>query len=161
MKEIPLSRGKTAIIDDADYELIANSGIKWSVFESCGCFYASGYKSGNRVLMHRLILGIMKDSSQLVDHKNGNGFDNRRANLRLAKPIENSRNRKKSSHSQWPYKGIQFDPRPRARNNPWRAQIYINGKRKHLGHFSNPEDAACAYDQAATELFGEFANTNF
>ncbi len=106
--------------------------------------------------MHREI--IKAPDNLFVDHINLNGLDNRKANLRLATKIQNSRNtpkmkRKTSSK----YKGVSYQKRDRI----WRAKIKINRRDKHLGSFRDEIDAAEAYDKAAHKYFGEFARPNF
>ena len=105
--------------------------------------------------MHRLILGC--GPGEEVDHRNGNGLDNRRGNLRPATHALNQANvrrvRAKSG-----FKGVSRWVRPSPR--PWRAHITVKGRMKFLGAFATPEEAARAYDAAARELFGEFACTN-
>jgi hypothetical protein len=96
----------------------------------------------------------------IVDHINGNGLDNRKENLRVVTVVENARNSRgkvRSRKSQ--YKGVSFCI---GRKSPWRATIEAGGHgQKHLGYFSTEEEAARAYDQAAAEVFGEFAFLNF
>lgn len=89
MKEIKLTKGKTAIIDDEDYESI--NSHHWYAKNSKGFFYAARTtgKRPNRhcIGMHNQILGIKG-----VDHKNGKGLDNRRENLRPANQLEQRMN---------------------------------------------------------------------
>lgn len=156
--KIPLTKGKFAIIDPDDYELV--SKYKWHAWYSGGNWYArANYwtkKDGKlkciSLLMHRLILNPPSD--MLVDHINGNGLDNRRSNLRCATHAENMRNR----HRSWgtsKYKGVRRD------RNKWRASIRKDKKDYFLGYFSKQISAALAYDKVAIEMFGEFARTNF
>ena len=106
--------------------------------------------------LHQLILPVSEGKE--VDHKNGNGLDNRKDNLREATPTQNSQNSKKQnnkSHSQ--YKGV-FWAKDR---NKWRAGISFNEKYTILGTFTDEIEAAKAYDKKAKELHGEFARLNF
>ncbi len=152
-KMIPLSRGLMVIVDDKDYSWL--SQWKWSaVF--CGAdrrrCYAQRVEQGKTIRMHRLVLGLTDPKIQ-CDHKNGNGLDNRRENLRAATGQQNSRNQ----HKPGQYKGTSLDKR----DGRWSAYIRSGGKRISLGRFSNQEDAARAYDEAAFEHYGEFACLNF
>jgi len=109
-----------------------------------------------RVTLHRLLVG--NNSSDYVDHINGNVRDNRKSNLRVCSKQQNTFNRRKSSvkfSSQ--FKGVHF----RDEQNKWRASIRYNGKLYHLGQFKSERDAAMAYDKKAKEFFGEFAYINF
>jgi hypothetical protein len=91
-----------------------------------------------------------------VDHANGDGLDNRRANLRPASQLLNARNLRKRQGTSSRFKGVCRLPDGR-----WQANIRINGHSRHLGWFVDEEAAAGAYDNAARELFGEFAAVNF
>lgn len=168
MKTIPLTRGQFATVDDEDFEFL--NQWKWHALpkdRSATGFYAhrfaytpSGRKS---VLMHRIILGIA-DTKTKGDHRDGDGLNNRKENLRIASSMENSRNqRKQVRKTSSIYKGVVFFKD--GRQKPWRAfvQRSINGKKKqhYLGVFASEIDAAKAYDAKAKELFGEFANLNF
>ncbi|HEY8663131.1 MAG TPA: AP2 domain-containing protein [Propionibacteriaceae bacterium] len=154
-REIPLSRGLVALIDDADYDTVVSVG-KWSAKESRGRFYGRrriptprGEKQRS-ILMHTFITGW-----GFVDHINGDGLDNRRENLRPATVATNLMNRGVQSNNTSGFKGVT------RRDSKWRAQISTKDNYFHLGIFATPEDAARAYDAAAAELFGEFAWPNF
>lgn len=157
--QISISRGMVALIDEQDAQLVG--GYKWFA-RPCPCrtglFYAvahSSTKGGAKrqtIYMHRLI--IAAEPSQLVDHINCDGLDNRRSNLRLATHADNSRNRRyvKSSTG---YRGV-------IRNGDrFRAALGINGKMYYFGSYGDPISAAKAYDMAASAHFGEFAKLNF
>ena len=101
--------------------------------------------------MHRVITGY-----PLVDHINGDGLDNRRANLRAATATQNNQNRRPSL-SRSGFKGVTKS----SKSNGWYARIRVNGKLIHLGCYPDPTSAARAYDAAALEHFGEFAWPNF
>jgi hypothetical protein len=111
--------------------------------------------------MHRVIMEA--GPSEVVDHINGDGLDNRRINLRKCTNAENQRNihaRRSSSG----YKGVTKIQRSYNLKRPWAAAISVGGargKRIHLGYFADPADAARAYDRAAQKHFGAFANLNF
>lgn len=94
----------------------------------------------------------------LIDHINGDGRDNREANLRRASFSQNSQNRRKINRlcgSQ--YKGVWLDKKTRK----WRVQICFGGRKKHLGYYSDEAEAARAYDAAALRYHGRFAKVNF
>lgn len=155
-KEIALSKGKVAIVDDADYEYL--SQWKWYA-KNCGTvWYAMrGQRVGKRtkqLSMHRILLDPADDI--MVDHVNLDGLDNRRENLRTCTKAENMRNDGIRVNSKSGFKGVHWDKN----RQRWVAYITTDGKRKHLGRFDNIEQAVRAYDVAARELHGEFARLN-
>ena len=154
MKEIELSQGKVALLDDEDYEWL--NQWKWYAV-SCGwSFYAARSRRHNSppTRMHRLILGAQ--SGQLVDHRDGDGLNNQRANLRFATHRQNSTHRIRGPRNRSGYRGVSWDKS----SNKWRASIRLDGRVVHLGMFTDPVEAAHAYDAAAIAHHGEFATTN-
>lgn len=145
---IKLTMGVEAMIDIEDSLII--SGRNWFAVKSRGQFYAHCRMGTFQVSMHRLILGF---PDGLADHKNGNGLDNRRSNIRIASSAQNARNqRKRAGVSK--YKGVAYG------DNAWIAGIYVDNRRMHLGCFQNERDAAEAYNTAAKKYYGEFARLN-
>lgn len=159
MREIPLSQGKTALVDDCNFEAL--SKIKWHAKQHGKTFYAEAWQvneSGERkrVLMHRLILGV-KDVKILVDHADNNGLNNQGENIRVATRSQNAMNRSATAKSKSGIKGVSW-----SRNkNKWAAYITGGGKSRFIGYFDCKVDAGKAYDIKAKEYFGEFAWTNF
>lgn len=161
MKHIPLTQGKVAIVDDADYEWL--NQWKWcAVKKKSGIFYASRGQGKATIAMHRQILNIPEGAQ--ADHRNHDGLDNRKCNLRLCTPAENQWNQKPRKGIS-KYKGVCLlrgkTHKGKQYKDKWRAYIKKNQKTRWLGCFQNEIDAAEAYDKAAKELFGEFAYTNF
>lgn len=159
MKEITLTQGQIALVDDEDFDAV--SRLKWSA-RFCKCthsFYATRTdrsKGSRTVLMHRFILNAA-GADLFVDHINHDTLDNRRENLRLCSRAENCRNARKRSDGISRFKGVSWD----AETGKWRARIDFNGKTINIGRFHEETDAAAAYDRKALELHGEFALTNF
>lgn len=157
MTRIALTGGMTCIVDDQDAELV--SRWKWQARQSRNTWYAtrSGWSEGKKVsvMMHCLILGV--GPRVIVDHRNGDGLDNRRENLRIATNQENCFNRRPLPGTSSRFKGVDFYKR----NGKWRARIKRDGRLRHVGNFDSEEDAARRYDQEARILFGDFARTNF
>lgn len=103
--------------------------------------------------MHRLILNA--PDHVRVDHRNGDGLDNRRDNLRYATTSQNCGNQRVGRNNTSGYKGVT--PRP---SGKWRARIMYQRQCQHLGEYETKEDAARAYNEAALRLFGPFARLN-
>lgn len=154
MKEIQLTRGMVAMVDDEDFERI--NAIKWTLQKGGNTFYAVNSRNNN-TLMHRVILKAKK--GEVTDHINHNGLDNRKINLRLCTHSENLRHRKKHKNNDSGYKGVYADKKTKTPR--YRAQIRVNKKKICIGSFGDPVDAAKAYDKAAKKYHGEFALTNF
>ena len=149
MKEIVLTKGKVALVDDEDYEMLILLGGRWCVNDG----YAYNAKLGR---MHRMLLGAKP--GVMVDHRNGNKFDNRRQNLRLCTNSQNQANRQVSTGKS-KFKGVIWQRRSDS-NGFWKAQITVQKKVVYLGSYLTDLDAARAYNVAATEHFGEFAHLN-
>lgn len=161
MRELPLSgkkgAGKAVIVDCDDYALVAQ--WSWSLYDYHGVEYAQASVNGKcGVMMHRFLMGAPPADGLMVDHKNGNGLDNRRDNLRWATPQQNQWNSKAVRGSS-KYKGVSWAYRCPIR--PWVAQIRVGKKIVHLGQYATEEEAAAAYDGAARRLRGQYARVNF
>ena len=159
MKEIQLTQGKVALVDDEDYEYL--NQWKWYANEwKRGKLYAVrnvrknkqyiGYES-----MHRL-LSSNKDKKLVTDHINGNTLDNRKSNLRICTISENTKNRQIQKNNKSGFKGVRYNEKL----NKYRAEIYSNRKYYNLGYYIDPKDAAIAYNAAAIKYHGKFANLN-
>lgn len=156
--EVPLTKGKVAKIDRADMLIIG--GFRWQAYKAkTGTWYCcrSAYPDGKKhtVRMHRWIM--QPGSGLVVDHINGDGLDNRRANLRICTHQQNITNHVRPPRARSGLRGAsQFGGRGR-----WQARIRHNEKIIHLGAFDTAEEAARAYDRAAHSLRGKFATLNF
>lgn len=158
--EIQLTQGKVALIDDADAALV--SGNKWHLQVIRQRGYVKTYAARARrpedgpgvavILMHRVLTGARQ--GQYVDHKNGDGLDNRRENIRACTPQQNAANAQRQQGSSG-YRGVHKCC------NKWRARISWQDTMISIGRFTTALEAAHAYDQKAKELFGEFATLNF
>jgi len=159
MKEIPLTLGQVAVVDDTDFKWL--NQCKWSAYKHYNTFYARrSVWDGERHLnikMHREILGLKRGDGKLTDHIDRNGLNNQRSNLRICTPTENSRNRTNKKNTSSKYKGVSW----RAKSKMWYVQIDYNKQRRYLGSFADEIEAAKVYDAKAKKLFGEFAYLNF
>lgn len=155
MIKIQLSQGKIALIDDSDFNLVKDH--KWcatTVGKARSHTYALTRKSGKNTLMHRLIMS--PENGLVVDHKDGNGLNNQRSNLRICSVKENLVNSKLNCKNTSGFRGVGFH-RPTGK---FRAYISINDKTIHLGLFDTAREAARARDAKSVELHGPFAVLN-
>lgn len=157
LKEICLTRGDVALVDDEDYDRV--SQYKWHSNPHGRTTYAQRTdRSGDQrttELLHRFILRT--SAEDLVDHIDGDGLNNTRSNLRLATHSQNMKNRRKHRNNKSGYTGVHWNKT----NQRWRARIKAEGKSIHLGYFVDAEEAAQARDRAAAELHGDFMRETF
>jgi hypothetical protein len=154
MKEIPLTRGMIAMVDDEDYESLTVTS--WCI-SSKG--YAKRQTKGRTITMHRQIMKLINSPSSIcVDHKDGNPLNNCKENLRICTHSENQRNRAKKHKSKMssPYKGVSWDNT----NKKWMVMVNVSGKSTNLGRYANEIEAARVYNEFALKNYGEFAKIN-
>lgn len=154
MKEIQLTRGFITQVDDEDYEYL--NQFNWHILVKGNNIYATTTKKNSKDigtrLMHRWIMKNPK--GMFIDHKDGNGLNNQKNNLRVCTVGQNNMNRF-ITWGKSRYKG------PVKYKNRWAAFISLDNKNTYLGSFKEEIDAAKAYDKAAKIHHGEFANINF
>ncbi len=158
MKQILLTQGKVALVDDEDFEWL--NQYKWRVEIGARTSYAKrGVDDPSKarrttLAMHRLILGLT-DSKTQVDHIDHNGLNNQRNNLRVVTKQQNAFNMR-SFRGTSKHKGVSFY-KP---GGKWVARIVVNYIPIHLGYFEDEKEAARAYNKASLEHFGEYAYLN-
>lgn len=163
MKKIALTQGNFALVDDEDFERLNKFKWHYNKEKRANTGYARRHKSikkdGKRkqiiVSMHTFIMNTPEGFE--VDHKDSNGLNNQKSNLRVCKSAQNKKNYPPLKGSSSKYKGVRWHKA----SNRFVAEIFENGKQKHLGTFKNEIDAAKAYDEKAKEVHGEFAFLNF
>ena len=155
--KIPLTQGKFALIDAEDFDRVSN--LTWHLLDQKK---PTQYAITNMVIggkmttvrMHRFIMKALPGVE--YDHRDGDGLNNRKFNLRKCTSSENSMNSRPRHGSTSKYKGVCRNNQ----KNKWRSTIKVNGKYIHLGNFKDELAAALAYDAAALKYFGEFARPN-
>lgn len=157
--KIPLTKGRYALIDQEDAERV--SQYRWRVIQNK---YVAGRKIQPRkrgvhceeIRMHRLIVNAPKNMD--VDHKDQDGFNNRKSNIRICTTAQNVAYRRKLNPKKFSseYKGVFWNTYHKA----WQASIKCLGKKFYLGRYKTPTEAALSYNKKAKELFGEFALIN-
>ena len=150
MISIDVGRGAIAFIDADDFPHVGR--YTWRVRDDgyVQRTWMSQYTMRHE-LLHRFVMNA--GPGELVDHRNGDRWDCRKENLRVATLSQNAANRASLAGRTW--KGI-FQ-----HGETWKARIKVDQQSIYLGCFSTPEEAALAYDIAAKKLFGEFACVNF
>lgn len=156
-KLIPLTQHQVAAVSTSKYEFL----MQWNWFvipstKTKTCYAGRMQRLANGrnhlILMHRVVMGTTQD----VDHKNGDGLDNRDDNLRPCTDTQNAGNQRLAKNNTSGYKGVSWH-KP---TQKWIVHIYERGRQIHLGLFSGKLNAARAYNEAAEKLFGEFAQLN-
>lgn len=165
MREIILTKGKVALIDDADHEFLSqwnwcayvNRSGNW--YARCSLYLGGGRKNSKRktLHMHRLLLGLPDDPKIRTDHIDGNGLNNQRHNLRPATPTQNGANMRSRKNSASKYVGVSW----KKGLNKWQAEVKHGKERYYAGVFHNEEEAAKARDIVAKKIYGEYAHLNF
>lgn len=155
MKKIPLTQGQFALVSDRDYKEL--SKYKWYARRQRKTYYAKRhYKvvEGRpiHILMHTQIMGT--PSGMDIDHRDGNGLNNQRRNLRVTTRSQNMMNKGKPSNNTSGFKGVSLHKQ----KSKWQAEIVVNGKRIYLGIYSTPEIASKSYIKACKKYHGAFGN---
>lgn len=157
MKEIKLTKGFTAKVDDEDFDFL--NRFKWAASKCGKDHYAvtSYYHQSKKykIYMHRLIL-LAFDKIVIVDHQDRDTFNNQKSNLRMCSKMQNQWNNRLRDGASSKYRGVSFH----AQSRGYVAQIANKGENIYIGYYRNEIEAAKAYNDAAIRLRGEFANPN-
>ncbi len=157
MQLIPLTKGYFAMVDDADFKWL--SSVKWHSKVKRNTVYAERtfFENGKKVTlkMHRAIMSVT-DKDVFIDHRDGNGLNNSRDNLRVCTNSQNIMNAGSYAGSSSRFKGVYRIEK----TNKWLSNISVNGRLTHIGLFENEEDAARNWNKFAKEHRGEFAKLN-
>lgn len=145
---IPLGRNLVALVDAQDAEWL--SCYRWRAIRIRNTWYAVRDGGEKLLYMHRLILDA--PDGLVVDHRDGNGLNNTRANLRLVTVRENNINATKRRGCSSRYRGVDWCKGARA----WRARVWVDGREKLVGYFATEEEAARARENAARAAYGEY-----
>lgn len=141
---------ETIVDEDIYYDL-----IKYNWYRNNHGYVLGRSQDKKLVLLHRYIMKYNGDD--FIDHKNNNPLDNRKENLRILNPQQNSQNKVSQKNSTSKYIGVSWN----SRDKKWKTNIRIDGKLKYLGSFDDEIEAAKARDIATREHYGEFGNYNF
>ncbi len=157
-REVPLSQGKVALVDDEDFARV--SQYRWHAKAPRPASYRHSWYAfrnvgGRHLSLHAFIL--QPSAGLIVDHIDGNGLQNCRFNLRLASFSENGQNTRKFSGCSSPYKGVCWNNE----KQKFQVRLSVNGRVVHLGWFTDEIEGANHYDFAAAQCFGPFARLNF
>jgi hypothetical protein len=156
----------SVIVDEEDYRTLKLGFYKWYPIIGRTTTYAMSKKNRKTIYLHRLILGLENaPRSVFVDHRDHNGLNNSRTNLRVTDNRGNQRNSRKSLSAKTfsSYKGVSCKPYKKLKK--WLANITLpdvsrGGKKKYLGYYRTEVEAARAYNEAAKQLFGPMAFLN-
>lgn len=160
LKEIQLTQGKVALVDDADYGRL--NRFKWYAHKQPRTYYAArnirmSDSKRLKIFMHQVILGLQPGDPRQCDHRDGNGLNNIQSNLRICTSRQNNQSqRKKRKVGTSKYKGVCWH---RGRRK-WCSRIHVSGEQIFLGLFESEIGAARVYDAAAVKYHGAFALTN-
>jgi len=162
MKEIPLTQGQVALVDDEDFERV--NKYKWFASWDTGrrtytarrTKWVRERENGKRghISLHRFVMDVPKGKD--IDHRDFNPLNNQKSNLRICTRAQNCMNKLKWKGCSSRFKGVSWSKEVLK----WRAGINKDGKQHYLGYFNSEEEAALAYNTAALEMFGEFSLLN-
>jgi hypothetical protein len=147
---LPVGRDLVALADIDDAERLLQ--YRWRAIRIRRTWYAVRADSDALIYMHRLILNA--PDGMIVDHRDGNGLNNSRANLRVVTHRENNINAAKRAGCSSHHRGVDYHRSTRA----WRARVWCGGRETLVGFFATEEEAVAARERAAREVYGEYVS---
>ena len=158
MKKIKLTRGRFAIVDDDDYEMLKKHSWHCLEIHTEGKYYAGTTvritkQKQYSLKMHRYIMGLKRGDGKLIDHINNDGLDNRKKNLRIVSYSENNKNRSVGKNNTTGSKGIYLEKQ----TGKYKVQINNNGIRHYLGKYSTIDEAKQVRALKEKELYGKYS----
>ena len=160
VKEIKLTQGKVAFVDDEDFEKL--NKYKWCFHKQKKTGYAErcvriGKRVDNKVLVVRMHREIVKAPKGLeVDHKDRNGLNNQKSNLRIVTHSQNQMNKCLQRNNKSGYKGVSWDKKLQK----WLVRIVVMDKRVVLGYCDTAKEGVLIYNESVKRHYGEFARLN-
>lgn len=157
MKTINLTKGKVAQVSDEDYDRVAC--LSWHALQGKTTWYAvHGRRVGKKmqsIYLHKFILGI--GDGQEGDHRDRDGLNNQRENLRVCTTTQNQYNRRKYKTGLTSrHKGVSIE----RRSGKWKLQINVHGKQVYVGLFPTEDEAGRCYNRLTKALYGDFVLEN-
>ena len=150
------------VIDLEDLERVINYPYTWyaKLNKSIGKYYvyASEYQPKTKrckpIFLHQF---IMKANGKIVDHKNNDGLDNRKSNLRMATDKNNSTNRRsRNKNNSSGYRNVSWSES----YGKWIVQMQVNKKNTILGKFDDVHEAGKFAEEMRQKYYGEYAGKN-
>lgn len=150
-RSVVLSCGHVAFVDEEDFDRV--NEFSWHSVLIGGNHYARRYVNGEQKnqYLHHFVMGVA--DGRIVDHKNGDGMDNRKENLRFATHSQNMRNQRTPKNNRSGVKGVHFD----RQTGKWRASLSVDRKFVCLGRHETIEEAESAVRVGRQQHHGEFA----
>lgn len=160
MKQIQLDvEGLFALVDDEDYDWLSQWEWRFTKSVRNHSGYAARSEHSKTIFMHRELMKAQ--TGTWVDHRDHNGLNDQRYNLRLATPTQNCRHTRKVAGRTSQFKGVYRHGATTAYKKPWGTTLTIKDKSLTLGSYDDEHIAALMSDFWTTYLFGDFASTNF
>jgi len=157
--QVTLTNGYATTIDQVDIDLF-DTPWQATVKDGKPTYVICCNVKFGKAILHRIILqrkiGRPLEKGETCDHRDGNGLNNTRSNLRVATNAQNSQNKSIYKRNKSGYKGVTWN----SEGKKWVARIGFNGKYIYLGIFADIKDAARCYNEAALKYHGEFARLN-